>query len=59
MARISVALSEFDTTHDVSSNPEILFMLGQDDESECDVTESLWLSGCCCKNKNSFWFKNR
>lgn len=45
MARIAVAFPEHDTSYDVRSNPEILYMLSQYDEDECDVTEALWLSG--------------
>jgi hypothetical protein len=44
MSRIAVALPEFDITHDVSRNPEIILMMAEDDAAECDATESTWLA---------------
>lgn len=45
MASIFTSLPEwFEGEADVSMNPEILLMRAEQDEDECDVEESMWLS---------------
>lgn len=46
MAKVVVPMPEHDITVDVSTNPEFLLMIAeQEDQSEGDVLQSFWLAG--------------
>jgi len=42
MAKLVYAMPNFDITWDVDNNPEILLMMAEQDDAECDATESRW-----------------
>lgn len=43
--RIMNQLPEHDVSCDCRFNPEIMLMMAEQDEAECDETISLWLAG--------------
>lgn len=45
MARIMQSMPSHDITRDCSTNPLFILMAAEDDEAECEATDSLWLSG--------------
>ena len=46
MARIAYQITEYELDRaDCALNPECLMMRTQDDDTECDTSESMWLSG--------------
>lgn len=46
MAQIMFQMPDYDiAVYDCSTNPEILLLMAEEDEAECDAIESTWLAG--------------
>lgn len=46
MAQVQYQLTDYDlSSYDCATNPEILLLMAQQDDAECDVIESIWLAG--------------
>lgn len=46
MAQIMYQMPDHDlAAYDCATNPEILLLMAQQDEAECDELESTWLAG--------------
>lgn len=46
MAKIMCELyTEYIDTFDVLNNPEIMLLMAEHDDAECEVTESFWRAG--------------
>jgi hypothetical protein len=46
MALVMHPMPDYDIAiYDCSTNPEILLLMAEQDEAECDAVESTWLAG--------------
>jgi hypothetical protein len=46
MAQVMQQMPDYDIAiYDCSTNPEILLLMAEQDEAECDAVESTWLAG--------------